>query len=427
MGGSGGERAAGGEGDVAGGGDVLTLLRAQPGGTVLLELASGHGGGLELVGGAVRDLLLGRSPRELDVVVPEDAAALARLLAAQLGTEATVHERFGTAIVEHGAARFDLATRRTESYPAPGSLPEVRAGTPAEDLRRRDFTINAIAVALDGARAGELRAVPHALEDLREGRLRVLHDASFEDDPTRLLRLARYAARLDFTVEEHTAALARRALSTGALDTVSGARVGAELRLALAEAGAPAALEAIQELGVLAAVHPRLRHDPALVAGALELLPADGERRTLLLAALVLPLTMRADGHPQAEAKALLDRLEFSQSERDRTLAAATAAVRLHDLLPHCEGPADLYAAACAAPIEGVALAGALGAGVQARRWLHEVRHVRLAIDGGDLLAAGVPEGPEIGRRLRELLLLRLEGRLEDGREAELVAARRLS
>src|SRR4029077_20349983 len=179
------------------------------------------------------------------------------------------------AVVEHGAARFDLATRRAESYPTPGALPEVRAGTPTEDLLRRDFTVNAIAVSLDGPNQGELRAVAHALEDLREGRLRVLHAASFEDDPTRLLRLARYHARLGFAVEERTAELARQALGGGALDTVSGARVGAELRLALREQQAPAVLGAMQELGVLAAVHPRLSHDTALVERALELLPAD--------------------------------------------------------------------------------------------------------------------------------------------------------
>jgi len=415
------------EADIDSGTQVLERLRQQPGGPELLELAKGRED-MELVGGAVRDLLLKRPPRELDVVVSRDAPALAQTLADRLGTSATVHERFGTAVVEHGAARFDFATRRAESYGAPGALPDVRAGTPQEDLLRRDFTVNAIAMALDGLKPGALRVAPHALEDLREGRLRVLHDASFKDDPTRLLRLARYRARLGFAVEEHTAKLAQQALSTGALDTLSGARVGAELRLALAEAQAAGALEAMQRLGVLAAVHPRIRHDPVLVARALELLPADGSVETLLLAALVLPLILRADGQPQAEAKALLDRLEFPQGDRDRALAAAVAAVRLHDVLPRCERPADLYLAAANDPIEGVALAGALdGAAEAARRWLDEVRHVSLTIDGSDLLAEGVPQGPEVGRRLHAIMLLRLNGELEDGREAELQAARKLS
>ena len=404
------------------GAKVLERLRDRPGGPELLELAQDRAD-MELVGGAVRDLLLERNPRELDVVVARDAPALARMLGERLAAEVTVHERFGTAFVERGETRLDFATCRAESYPAPGALPEVRTGTPMEDLLRRDFTVNAIAMTLDGPNPGELRAVPHALEDLRERRLRVLHDTSFQDDPTRLLRLARYRARLGFALEEHTAELARGALSGGALETVSGARVGAELRLALREEKAPAALEAMQELGVLAAVHPRLRHDTALVQRALQLLPPDGSRQGLLLASLMLELVLRADGRPQTEARALLDRLEFPQGERDGAVAGAMAAVRLHELLPRCERPAELHTAVADSTVEGVALAGALGAADAARRWLGDLRHVRLHIDGEDLLAQGVPQGPEIGRRLRETLMLRLDGELEEGREAELAAA----
>jgi tRNA nucleotidyltransferase (CCA-adding enzyme) len=416
----------------ADGAKALERLRRQPGGPELLELA-GSRDDMELVGGAVRDLLLERTPRELDVVVAADAPALAQSLAQRLGADATVYERFGTAVVEHGEIRLDFATRRAESYPAPGALPEVRPGTPLEDLLRRDFTVNAIAVALGGARAGELRAVPDALEDLRAGRLRVLHEQSFVDDPTRLLRLARYSVRLGFAVEPGTEALARRA--PGALETVSGARIGAELRLALCEAQAPAVLEAMQELGLLRAIHPRLRFELPLTERALALLPRDGSRQTLLLAALMLALVAGGDGEPQTQARALLDRLEFPQSERDRALATATAVPRLLDELPRCTGPSQLYALASDVPLEGVVLAGALAqAGVlagalgaevagAAAHWLNEIRYVRLEISGVDLLSAGVPEGPEIGRRLQAALRARLDGQLAPGREAELRAA----
>jgi tRNA nucleotidyltransferase (CCA-adding enzyme) len=438
--------------DVDLGAKVLERLRMQPGGPELLELAQGRDD-MELVGGAVRDLLLEHKPRELDVVVAHDAPALAQTLGGRLEATVTVHERFGTAFVEHGATRLDFATCRAESYPAPGALPEVRKGTPMEDLLRRDFTVNAIAVTLDGPHPGELRAVPHALEDLRGERLRVLHDASFADDPTRLLRLARYHARLGFEIEERTAGLARKALSEGALGTVSGARVGAELRLALREAMAPVALAAMHKLGVLAAVHPRLRFELPLAERALALLSRagrdeallsragrdeallsragrddallarDGGRQAVLLAALVLALTLRADAQPGAEARALLDRLEFPQGERDRALSAATAVARLHEELPRCTLPSELHAHASGVPLEAVALAGALGADAAARWWLEEVRQVHLQIDGEDLLARGVPQGPEVGRRLRETLLLRLDGKLDEGREAELAAA----
>ena len=119
--------------------------------------------------------------------------------------------------VEWAGARVDIAERATESYPAPGALPEVRAGGDGEDLQRRDFTVNAIAVALGGAAAASSER-RHALEDLRAGRLRVLHERSFIDDPTRLLRLARYRARSASEIESGTGALATRALQEGALD-----------------------------------------------------------------------------------------------------------------------------------------------------------------------------------------------------------------
>ncbi len=425
--------------------DLLERLRAEPGGEQLLAAALP---GAFLVGGAVRDLLLDRHPRELDVVVEGEggsqyghaAALLAGALARSFGVLAGTneHERFGTATVEWDAGRIDVAAARRERYPAPGALPEVEPAPLAEDLLRRDFTVNALALALDGERPGELHAAPHALEDLRAGRLRVLHERSFLDDPTRLWRLARYRARLGFTVEEHTADLAAAAVAEGALQAVSGARVGAELRLALVEADPLAALAELERLGLLAALHPRLRFERPVVRRALDLLPADGpwaggaevgRPDLLLLAALVLPLALRADGgvggHPKPETAALLDRLEFPAAERDRVAAAAAAVPRLVEGLPRVATPSQLRDLALPVPPEGVALAGAVSepAALAARRWLEEVRHVRLAITGDDLLAAGVPQGPEVGHRLEVALRMRLDGELTDGREAELAAA----
>src|SRR5581483_2486520 len=144
------------------------------------------------------------------------------------------YDRFGTATLEIDGHRYDFARARRERYPRPGALPEVEPASIAEDLRRRDFTVNATALALGGDDAGTLLSVDNALEDLSDQQLRVLHDASFTDDPTRLLRMARYAARLSWAIEPHTLNLARAAIATGALDTVSGARLGAELRLLVA-------------------------------------------------------------------------------------------------------------------------------------------------------------------------------------------------
>ncbi len=186
----------------------------------------------------------GTGRKELDVTVGRDAEGLARALADAISPseraygqpiEQVVHGRFGTASVAWRYGRIDIAERRAESYPSPGALPEVRPGSFEEDLRRRDFTVNAISLPLRGREAQGLIAVDHALADLRAGRLRILHEQSFRDDPTRLLRLARYAARLGFEVEPRTLRLARDAARGGALETVSRDRVAAELALTAAE------------------------------------------------------------------------------------------------------------------------------------------------------------------------------------------------
>jgi tRNA nucleotidyltransferase/poly(A) polymerase len=190
------------------------------------------GSRMAVVGGFVRDTWLQRAPRELDLVVEGNAETLAR----SIGGEVTGHDAFGTATASGPGWSVDIAMARTERYLQPGALPEVTPATIEEDLARRDFTVNAIAVIVPG---GELLAADNALADLAARRLRVLHERSFVDDPTRVMRLARYAERLGFGVEPGTAALAEQAT----LETLSGARIGSELRLILAEPDPVAVLE----------------------------------------------------------------------------------------------------------------------------------------------------------------------------------------
>ncbi len=418
---------------------LLERMREQPGGRELIDLAAGRDD-VELVGGAVRDLLLGRTPRELDVVVAQDAPSFAGELASRLGIALTEdpegrsgvnrHERFGTALVWWQDGRIDIACRRAESYPAPGALPEIRAGTIAEDLRRRDFTANAIALLVGGTCMGELHAVPQAFEDLERARLRVLHERSFLDDPTRLLRLARYLARLDFEPEEHTAELASAALEGDALATVSGARVGAELRLLLKEPDPLAALSRLSDLRVLQALDRRLVLEERVARRALLVLPEDGRPDLLLLASVLLAMAAGPTEDPERAMLALLDHLEFTAGDRDRTVRAALLASPLSDRLEAVQTPSELAGAVHGAPLEAVALASALAevqrrprAAAAAARWLSELRQVRLQITGDDLLDAGIPAGPEIGRRLEVALRRKLDGELPGDRAAELGAA----
>ena len=364
---------------------VLAWLRALPGAAPLLDELSRHPG-VHVVGGAVRDALLQRPPRELDFVVENDAAAVG----GALGAGAVVHDAFGTVTVRG----VDLASSRRERYPSPGALPAVETGVPLEeDLARRDFSVNAIAVRLEG---GVVTEWPGAREDLAAETLRVLHPASFADDPTRLLRMARYAARLDFAPDPSTAALARAAVRGGALGTVSGSRLGAELRRLAAERQ-PAGMARLADHGVGEALLPGF--DPAPVAAA-----------TALLTTSEVALAAALQGVRGLRDR--LDALAFPAPCRDAILAAVrdapAAAAALQD--------ADWPLLRRLRP-EAVALTGHPGA----QRWLDELRHRSLAIDGDDLLAAGL-SGPQIGEALDRAWRAHLDGRAPD-RETQLAAA----
>jgi len=359
------------------------------------DVLAGPLAGAHLVGGAVRDLALGRAPREIDVVVAGDPEPLI----AALGGADVEHERFGTAI----AGGVDVVRARAESYAAPGALPEVRPGTLDEDLRRRDFTVNAIAVALAD---GTVTEVDGAAADLDGGVLRVLHDGSFRDDPTRLWRLARYGARLGFEPDDHTRELARAAVAGGALQTVSGPRLGNELRLALGEPDPVAALDQAAGLGLLPAGFAVVHPDEALAL----LPPGEGRADLVLLAACCAGMDARA-------LLAWLDHMGFPAAERD--LVAAASRFVIGAPLRAATTPSEIARAARGAPLEAIALAG----GDNARRWIDELRHVGLHISGDDLLAAGIPQGPEVGERLRRALERVLDGEIPGERDAELAAA----
>lgn len=395
--------------------EALAALRASPCGARLLGVLAEYPG-TWIVGGAVRDALLGREVGELDVVVEGDPAPVAHAL----GDVVAFHERFGTYdVVGDGGCAYDVVTARAERYAAPGVLPEVLPGDLEDDLMRRDFTVNTFA--LNGA--GVLHHAPAALDDLEAGRLRVLHAASFRDDPTRLWRLVRYAVRLGFVPEPATDRLAYEAVARGALTTVSGDRLGAELRLALAEPDPLAALHAAQNLGLVTG----LTLDPALVARALALLPPAPRPVRALLGG------EPGDGPvapPAAPPRADLTLLGAVIPDGDwaRPFGFTAPEQRILDrcaaLAPIAAGkPSEVVAALRGEPIEAVAVAGARGDEETARRYLRQWRHVRLAIDGTDLLAAGIAEGPELGRRLATVLARRLDGELAEGREAELALA----
>lgn len=383
-----------------------------------------------LVGGAVRDLLLGGEPADLDLVVE---GPIEPVIAA-LGGSPHSHERFSTATVEIDGGTLDLAQARTELYAQPGALPTVSPSGIVDDLGRRDFTVNALAVPLTGADAGSLISFPGALDDLARRRLAVLHPLSFTDDPTRLLRLARYRARLGFEIAAETRALAARAVDGSALETVSGTRIGNELRLLASEPDPVAALAAVAELGLDTAIAPGFGLGPdgaELLRAALSVLPPDGRRDLLALAAACRSV-------PAQQLQTVLDRLGFTASERDSVLEAATSSTRLAAGLSEAARPSEIADAVGAAGPEALALAyssaGADGvprpdaARANALRWITDLRYIRPAITGDDLITAGIAPGPAIGAGLKAARAALLDGDVtsrDQQLEVALAAARR--
>jgi tRNA nucleotidyltransferase (CCA-adding enzyme) len=353
-------------------------LNTIPGLEVLREAAAGIP--VYLVGGVVRDLLLGQPRTDIDVAVEGDV----RPIADALGGEVIEHERFATATVAVDGLLVDLAMARAETYERPGALPAVTPATITDDLARRDFTINAMAVPLTGE-PGLID--PHGgVDDLRSGVLRVLHERSFVDDPTRALRAARYGARFDLELEPGTAELLRGA----DLGTVSGDRVEAELRRIAAEDSAPRALGLIRDWGLL-----------KLPGDAIEL---GGQVRELSASP---PWSGFAD-----PAAAILAASGYGHAAGPTRRAAAKLAKATPERPSHA-----VRAVKGASPVE-LLLARAMGA-----EWLdgyvEEWSKVSLGIDGADLLNEGIPEGPAVGRGLEAALSAKLDGEIS-GREEEL-------
>jgi tRNA nucleotidyltransferase (CCA-adding enzyme) len=392
-----------------------------------------------LVGGPVRDLLLDRELRDVDLVVTRrgdaGAADLARAVATG-DTRFTAHDRFGTVSLQRGEVRIDLATVRRERYPHDGALPTVEAGTLEEDLGRRDFTVNALALPLSDAARSQYAGVVDfndAVVDLEQRRLRVLHPHSFHDDPTRALRAARLAARLGFTLSRGSRSALRDALRDGAFGRVSGDRLRREIVNLFDDSvlglDPSRALRLLSEWHVLGAIEPGLtlereavvplrrlgraiaappwrrgRWRPWVAGLGLWLAPAPPSlRRRVLRRFSVRGETARRIGAFAAARDGWLRALD-----RARGRGAIDGLLRQLD-------EEDLHALfATAAP--------ALRRRIV--RYAADDRSRRAPVTGDDLTAIGL-EGPAVGRALARIRAAYLDGAVSDRAEA-LALAREL-
>ncbi len=381
------------------------------------KLAGDSGVSAYLVGGPVRDYLLGAPIKDLDISVVGSAPSLAQKLADTLGGRLTVHPKFRTATVylsEGGPPiGIDLVTARRETYSRPGALPDVQPGSIAEDLARRDFTVNAMAIPL----CGDARDFvdPHqGRADLAAGAIRALHRNSFVDDPTRIFRAVRYEQRFGFRIDDDTLADMRSALAGGAMATVSGPRIDNELGRIINEPSPLPALRRATELGALAAIHPALptmAHWDALAdwssvpPGAQ---PADREWPATWDAALFWTMT-----HDQVASLAMKNPYRTRRCRYVDLLKEGMPMLSADGLLPS-EVCAFLdYPRPEGSAVYALTVALAFAEPVAAeriRRYLTEWQDLQPHLRGSDLLELGVPEGPAVGAALKALRKARLDG-----------------
>jgi tRNA nucleotidyltransferase (CCA-adding enzyme) len=393
------------------------------------RLASAHGVAAFVVGGLVRDVWLGRSDanRDLDVVVEGDAQALARALADALSGTLVEHERFLTASIALASGRrIDVVAARTERYESPGALPRVLPASIAQDLKRRDFTVNAMAVELTSGTFGLLDPLG-GVADVARRRLRILHPLSFVEDPTRIFRAARYAARLGFGLDAWSVRCRALALELAPYPSLSAARIVAELERILDDHGAGRALALLARAGAFRLLAPRRRSTRRGVAW-LSALPAtlDWARvRGIGVPGLELVAVALAADRP-ALAPTTLAGLGLRGTPLARVQEALAAGPYLSAQLARATRPSEAARAVRAATPTALAWAHLAGDG-ESRDRLETVLAAqpggRPVLDGDALLALGVVRGPEVAALLGALRDARLDGTIRD-RQDEIDYAR---
>lgn len=425
--------------------DIAALLshRLPPDRVQLLELLGQAGDELGMavhaVGGFVRDLLLDIPNLDIDITVEGDGIFFAETFGARHGCRVRPHEAFGTAVlVFPDGHKLDVASTRLEYYESPGVLPTVERASLRHDLYRRDFTINTLALSLNRQRFGRLVDYFGGQRDLQDRQIRVLHNLSFVEDPTRAFRAVRFEQRLGFQLDSHTEGLLRSAVRAGLVERVGGKRLLGELMHIFKEQAPAPAVVRMAQLGLLPSIHPALRFGPDS-----ELLFAEVERvlawyQLLYLdqpvepwAVWFLALTDRLDSPRYLETcqrlampARLMDRLFGHRHRALRRLQTMRQSVARGQQVPNSQ----LYAWLHGVPVElllyGLARSGREELRRLVSHYLTRLTSVRVQLSGDELQALGVPRGPAIRRIKERLLAARLDGEVLSKDEERALAKR---
>ncbi len=379
---------------------------------------------LFLVGGCVRDLLLGIENLDMDLVVEGDGIAFARKLGEVLHARIKVHERFGTAILLlPDRFKLDVATARTEYYEYPTALPTVEGGSIKKDLYRRDFTINALAVRLNGKGFGDVLDFYGGQRDLNDKVIRVLHGLSFVEDPTRVFRAIRFETRFGFHLGKDTTALIAGTVKMNLFHRLSGHRLLEELKLLLGEREPKEALTRLAELNLLKFIHPKLHWSDRLerLSAALDeavnwyrLLYLDRKMDVWLVYMMGLLEVL-----PERAVKDVLKRFPFSEQEATKLKMARAGC---HNVVRRLASkrplkPADVYHLLTGLSDETLLIMMAKSKGETVKRqvsaFLTAYQHVKPILTGADLKTMGLKPGPQFKKILDQLLDARLNGEIK--------------
>ena len=385
-----------------------------------VEIGAKHSVPIYLVGGAVRDLLMGEPVADLDITVERDASTIAHELASRLSGRVVSRSQFGTFKVDMAGVSVDVVTSRRETYRRPGALPTVSPSSIDEDLQRRDFTINAMA----------LRLAPEPVvildpckgqNDIRSRTIRVLHDGSFRDDATRMLRAVRYEQRLSFILSHETQASLMSNASY--LDTISGDRLRREMSFIFKEEKAPAILLRAAHLGLFAALYQHLPSEEELER-RLSAIPASAHNRNPRSYLALLAGTMS-----ESEAEGFIQRLKMPLSEAKAVRDAVKARTAVASLGSK-ESPSQIVAALQGLDPHALQVMALLSRDEDSSglvlRYLNEWQHVKSRLNGRDLARMGIPQGPRVGLLLERLRDARIKGEIST-REEEEAFVRRLA
>ena len=390
------------------------------------EVAEENGFNAYLVGGTVRDLLRGEKNLDIDIVIEGDGITFAKALGEKLSARVKTHERFNTAQVIKDKTKLDVATARTEYYESPAALPKVETSSIKKDLYRRDFTINTFAIKLNPRDFGLLIDFFGGQRDLREKTVRVLHNLSFIEDPTRAFRAIRFSERFNFKIGKHTESLIKSAGTMNLFERLSGPRLYEELLLLFHETEPSRTLKRLSDLGLLKVIHPSLVFNEELEATmksmyetlswfSLLFLEEKTDRGILFLMAVLTALK-------DEETKAAVERLVPSPKIRDLIIRGIPLAREVLKKLPLNE-PVETYNLLSKLKLETILLAMAISKDRQKQKvisyYLTELRKAKTILTGEDLKLLGIEPGPLYSQILKKLIEERLRGHLKSREDEE--------